>query len=117
MVGISGILIFSNLRNAQRPRKTTKYILTNLHTILKTHIGIKKCRIKFSFISAIHPRNDPKLQKLLKLGLKMVQEPDFFSFFRFCVGGSLRGWMTNSGNERDLYSALFDTYVGFQNGV
>ena len=53
MLGISEKLIISNLRNALRPRKTSKYILTNLHTILKTHIGIKKCRIKFSFIFTI----------------------------------------------------------------
>jgi len=53
MVGISGKLIFSNLRNALHPRKASEYILTNLHTILKTHIGIKKCRIKFSFIFTI----------------------------------------------------------------
>ena len=53
MVGISGILIFSNLRNAQRPRKTKNYILTNLHTILKTHIDIKRCKIKFCLISAM----------------------------------------------------------------
>ena len=29
----------------------------------------------------------------------------------------LRGRMTNSENERQCYSAHFDTYVGFQNGV
>ena len=53
MFGISKKYIFSDLRNALRLRKTSKYILTNLHTILKTHIGIKRCRIKFSVISAI----------------------------------------------------------------
>ena len=35
MLGISEKLIFSNLRNALRPRKTSKYILTNLNTILR----------------------------------------------------------------------------------
>ena len=52
-----------------------------------------------------------------KLVFKMVPKPNFL-FFRFCVGGSLHGWMTNSGNEREFYFAPFDTYVGFhQNGV
>ena len=73
MVGISGILIFSNLRNAQRPRKTTKYILTNLHTILKTHIGIKMCAIKFSFISAIShlPTQSPAYAKSKKPKIRL----------------------------------------------
>ena len=35
----------------------------------------------------------------------------------FCLGGSLRARMTNNGNERNFFSAHFDTYVGFQNGV
>ena len=50
---------------------------------------------------------------LLKWGLKKVPKPKF-SFFSILRGRALRGWMTNSGNERDFYSALFDTYVGFQ---
>ena len=40
-----------------------------------------------------------------------------YIFFRFCVGGWLRGRITYSGNEREFYSAHFDTYLGFQIGV
>ena len=93
-----------------------KYILTNLHTILKTHIGIKKCTIKFFFISAIsHPPT--QWPKIAKIGSKNGARTWFFQFFfdfalaGYCVGG----WLI--GNEREFYSALFDTYVGFQNGV
>ena len=38
-------------------------------------------------------------------------------FFWFCLGGSLRGRITNGVNEREFNSAHFDYYVGFQNGV
>ena len=73
MLGISEKLIFSNLRNALRPRKTSKYILTNLHTILKTHIGIKMCAIKFSFISAIShlPTQSPAYAKSKKPKIRL----------------------------------------------
>ena len=36
---------------------------------------------------------------------------------KFSVFSILRGRMTNSENEKQYYSAHFDTYVGFQNGV
>ena len=56
MLGISEKLIFSNLRLGSTPTQNFKLYLTNLQTILKTNIGIKRCRIKFPFISAIsHP--------------------------------------------------------------
>ena len=56
MGGMSEKLIFSNLRTGKRLRENFKLYLTNLHTNLKTHIIIKMCRIKFSFISAkSHP--------------------------------------------------------------
>ena len=41
----------------------------------------------------------------------------YFTSFLFCVGGRLRGWMNHSRHEREFYSAHFETYVGFQNGV
>ena len=49
---------------------------------------------------------------LLKLVFKNVPETGYLIF---C--GSLRARMTNSGNERKIYSAHFDSYVGFQNDV
>ena len=43
-------------------------ILTNLHTILKTHIGIKMCTIKISFICGVFdsPTQSPAYAKLKK---------------------------------------------------
>ena len=56
-------------------------------------------------LARLRPR---KTSKCIKTVLHTILKR-FFSI--------LRGRMTNSGNEREFYSAHFETYVGFQNGV
>ena len=52
MGGQSEKLISTTYAPGYAYAKSSNSILTNLHTNLKTHIIIKMCRIKFSFISA-----------------------------------------------------------------
>ena len=37
----------------------------------------------------------------------------FFRFFHFCVGGNDVGGNCVGGNEREFFSAHFDTHMGF----
>ena len=65
-------------------------------------------KILFHFLLVIHPCNNPPTQnrkKLIKSGSCTILRPNFSNFSNL---GSLRGWMTNSGNEREFYSAVFD---------
>ena len=55
-----------------------------------------------------------KFFNFAKIGFQKCSRNWIFDFLR---GGSLRARMTNSGNERKIYSAHFDSYVGFQNDV
>ena len=64
---------FENMTSTQPTRsyayaKSLNRILTNLRTILKTHIGIKMCAIKMSFICGIFdpPTQSPAHAKLKK---------------------------------------------------
>ena len=60
-------MISINLREVT-PTQNLNRILTNLHTILKTHIGIKMYAIKISFICGIFdpPTQSPAHAKLKK---------------------------------------------------
>ena len=65
-------MIFARLRARLHPRKTSKNYWAVLHTVLKTLIDIRMCRIKFYFISAIsHPPTQwpahAKLKKKTKI--------------------------------------------------
>ena len=54
------------------------------------------------------------LVRIFRVGFTHERFKPYFLFFRFCVGGRLRGWMTYGENERKFYCAHFDSYVGFQ---
>ena len=79
MLGISEKLIFSNLRNALRPRKI--YFDQFTHHFENPHRYQKvQNKILFHFLLVIHPCNNPPTQnrkKLKKSGSCTILRPNF----------------------------------------